>query len=348
MSKHYRKQNDCLNCAATVHGKFCGNCGQENLDLQEPFWHFISHSIGHYFHFDTKFFNTIVPLITKPGQLTLDYIEGKRTRYLQPISMFIFISIVYFLLTPIINPKDNTKAKAEEQEIIKANGINTLSEHRKKLYFLPKELKELSIKQINKAQLVYFSNLKKERQNYIIDSLKVLASKQKKSKEINGLIKDLRSAKVQSIKKETKKKEIPEIDKSDSYGTQEVLKKYGSKVFFMLIPIFAFFLMKNLRKNKKYYVEHVIFTLHFHSFAFLALLVGSLLNFISSHYLSSILSFIFIGIFTWYIYKSLKVVYQRTRGVIIRKMFTLGILYSISFGFSLWLIQLIVNNLPKH
>ena len=101
--KHYRIKKDCLNCGATVEDNFCTICGQENLELKEPFWHFIGHSISHYFHFDSKFFNTLTPLLTQPGQLTLDYIAGKRAIYLHPVSMYIFVSIVYFLVLSVTN-----------------------------------------------------------------------------------------------------------------------------------------------------------------------------------------------------------------------------------------------------
>lgn len=344
MSKHYRKQNDCLNCGATVHGKFCGNCGQENIDLHESFWHFISHSIGHYFHFDTKFFNTIVPLITKPGQLTLDYIEGKRTRYLQPISMFIFISIAYFLITSFLHPKE--KVKELDNKIVNINTIQTLSEYKKGLSILPEQLKDISLKQINKAQIEYFRSLTKERQNQITDSLNKIASKQKNSSEIKELINDLKNKGGLIESKNQSRK--TQIENSDLYTNKEILKKYGPKVFFVLTPIFAFFLMKNFRKDKKYYVEHVIFTVHFHSFTFITLLVNSLINFLSLNLISDLLGIVIFGIFVWYIYKSLKIVYQRSEGVTIRKMFTLGILYSISFGISLGLIQLIVKNIPNY
>uniref|UniRef100_UPI0040409E0C DUF3667 domain-containing protein n=1 Tax=Pontibacter sp. H259 TaxID=3133421 RepID=UPI0040409E0C len=56
------------------------------------------HSVGHYFHFESKFFKSIVPLLTKPGFLTKEYFAGKRASHLNPISMYISISILFFFL----------------------------------------------------------------------------------------------------------------------------------------------------------------------------------------------------------------------------------------------------------
>ncbi|MDA9555767.1 DUF3667 domain-containing protein, partial [Pelobium sp.] len=267
MSKHYRKQTDCLNCGANIKGKFCSNCGQENLDLHEPFWHFLGHSIGHYFHFDSKFFHTIVPLITKPGQLTLNYIEGKRTRYLQPISMFIFISIVYFLFTPLLKPRQE-----KEEKVVESKQIYRPEEYKKELEATPEILRSVADKSIKKQQISSFKALDSKRQTAIIDSFKTIAQKEKNPLELNQFIKELEQAKLAS--KSSSDTEVVELK------TKDIIEKYGSKVFFILTPIFAFFLMINFRKNKKYYVEHVIYTVHFHSFAFIVLLIANFFEFI--------------------------------------------------------------------
>ncbi len=98
MKKHYRTENDCLNCGAELQGKFCHVCGQENLQIKESFGHMMEHAISDYFHFDHQFFNTLKPLLFKPGFLTNEYMAGRRVSYLHPVKMYIFISVVYFLL----------------------------------------------------------------------------------------------------------------------------------------------------------------------------------------------------------------------------------------------------------
>src|SRR5476651_1803657 len=98
MKKHYRAENDCLNCGATLQGKFCHVCGQENLEIKESFGHMMNHAISDYFHFDYQFFHTLKPLFFKPGLLTNEYMAGRRVQYLHPVKMYIFISLVYFLL----------------------------------------------------------------------------------------------------------------------------------------------------------------------------------------------------------------------------------------------------------
>ncbi|RZJ48224.1 MAG: DUF3667 domain-containing protein, partial [Flavobacterium sp.] len=115
----YRRDHNCLNCGFHVEEHYCSRCGQPNLELKENFWQFISHSIAHYFHFDNKFFQTLKPLLTKPGKVTLDYLAGKRARYINPVSMYIFVSIVYFLVVSPPRAIEKTK-KETETDIAKA------------------------------------------------------------------------------------------------------------------------------------------------------------------------------------------------------------------------------------
>lgn len=50
-----------------------------------------------YFTFDSKIFKSYFPLIFKPGFLTIEYLQGKREKYIPPLRMYIFVSIALFI-----------------------------------------------------------------------------------------------------------------------------------------------------------------------------------------------------------------------------------------------------------
>ena len=52
---------------------------------------------------DSRFMRTIKPLLFKPGRLTRDYMEGRRFRYAPPMRLYIFSSIVFFLLAALLS-----------------------------------------------------------------------------------------------------------------------------------------------------------------------------------------------------------------------------------------------------
>lgn len=104
MEKDKLENNQCLNCETNLQSSyvFCPNCGQElrsDSNLKSLFSHFLSD----YFTFDSKIIRSIKPLITKPGFLTLEYLKGRRVHYIAPLRMFIFLSIIFFLILGISN-----------------------------------------------------------------------------------------------------------------------------------------------------------------------------------------------------------------------------------------------------
>ncbi|HEX6915670.1 MAG TPA: DUF3667 domain-containing protein, partial [Chitinophagaceae bacterium] len=92
-----RKEKICLNCSSVVYGRFCHICGQENVEPKESFWHLLIHFFNDLTHFDGKFFTTTRFLLFRPGFLAREYMRGRRSRYLNPIRMYIFTSAVFFL-----------------------------------------------------------------------------------------------------------------------------------------------------------------------------------------------------------------------------------------------------------
>lgn len=95
--KKLRSDKNCLNCGHEVEERFCSQCGQENLELNDSTIHLIIHYVQDLFHYDGKLWNTMKSLVTRPGLVAKEYLEGKRQRYLEPIRLYVFASTVFFL-----------------------------------------------------------------------------------------------------------------------------------------------------------------------------------------------------------------------------------------------------------
>lgn len=96
--KKYRSETDCLNCGAQVNGKFCSECGQENLEVRDGFFHLVGHFIADYFHYDSKFLRSMKLLFFKPGFLTKQYWDGKRGQYIHPLRLYFFVIVIGVLV----------------------------------------------------------------------------------------------------------------------------------------------------------------------------------------------------------------------------------------------------------
>ncbi|NOT38114.1 MAG: DUF3667 domain-containing protein [Saprospiraceae bacterium] len=75
--------------------KYCPNCGQENHSPRRPFFHYLYELIEGIFHLDNKTWLTIKTLFVRPGQITKDFIEDKRSRYSPPVRMYIWCTAFF-------------------------------------------------------------------------------------------------------------------------------------------------------------------------------------------------------------------------------------------------------------
>lgn len=88
----------CPNCQSTMSGNFCHQCGQETVLHPPSISEFFHEFIGHYVALEGKLWKTLKLLILRPGQLTLEYLGGRRVRYVQPLRVYLTFSLIFFAL----------------------------------------------------------------------------------------------------------------------------------------------------------------------------------------------------------------------------------------------------------
>jgi hypothetical protein len=88
--------SDCPNCRAVVSGNFCHECGQETVLHPPSTREFLHEFIGHYVALEGKLWKSLLLLLFRPGQLTLEYINGRRVRYIQPLRLYLTFSLIFF------------------------------------------------------------------------------------------------------------------------------------------------------------------------------------------------------------------------------------------------------------
>ena len=89
----------CPNCDTALRSedRFCPHCGQAAIG-DGSLKGFLEQFLGDYFTFDSKIIRSLVPLLFSPGKLTQEYLVGRRARYIPPLRMFIFLSVIFFLV----------------------------------------------------------------------------------------------------------------------------------------------------------------------------------------------------------------------------------------------------------
>jgi hypothetical protein len=88
----------CRNCGAELSGRFCANCGQA-ADVHVPSTRELLHeALEGITHSDSRLWRTLGLLWFKPGQLTQEFVAGRRAAYLPPFRLYLVLSIIFFLV----------------------------------------------------------------------------------------------------------------------------------------------------------------------------------------------------------------------------------------------------------
>jgi hypothetical protein len=89
----------CTDCGEPVSGKFCSNCGQPT-HVHRSLLHLGEELLHGVMHFDARIWRTLPLLLLNPGRLTREWIQGRRTRYVSPLALFLFtVFLMFFLLS---------------------------------------------------------------------------------------------------------------------------------------------------------------------------------------------------------------------------------------------------------
>jgi Protein of unknown function (DUF3667) len=87
----------CKNCGEPIQLAYCPRCGQ-SADVDVPTLKaFLDDAASAVFTYDSKFWRTLKPLVTKPGFLSVEYVEGRRVPYVNPMALYFWMQAICFL-----------------------------------------------------------------------------------------------------------------------------------------------------------------------------------------------------------------------------------------------------------
>ena len=114
----------CENCGAELQGHWCAQCGQPAIEYRRSFRYVVADLLNEFLNWDSKFFTTIALLVLKPWRLTNEFLAGKRVRYVNPLRLYLLASILFFFAVNYgakgihvdpskLEPKDRAELEAD-------------------------------------------------------------------------------------------------------------------------------------------------------------------------------------------------------------------------------------------
>ena len=265
----------CEDCGAELHGHFCSNCGQVAVDYRRSFRHVIADVAESFLNWDSKFTKTIGLLLLRPGWLTNQFVAGRRTRYLHPLRLYLLMSIAFFLAARFIP----VTAPTIDQTELTPEGRAKVEEAMKKMPNLPEDVRTEMNKALNEAAET------------------PAPTEPAAAKSLEGSPDAAPPTGPVPTGKPVKKNRLIVFDdhkgpqgpfevwmdrqvkaKLGEDGTKlqlftETLRSNISTMMLFCIPLFAFVLKILYLRQRRFYIEHLVYALHIHSFFYLAVLI---------------------------------------------------------------------------
>jgi hypothetical protein len=323
----------CENCGTPLTGHWCAKCGQPAIDYRRSFRHVIADVLDSFLNWDSKFFATIELLITRPWRLTNEFLSGKRVRYLHPARLYLLASILFFFAVTYwvksahLDPKRLTpEARAEITADLEKK--NLTPEQRanveKALKILPPEAAS-KIEQAIKRKETLTETPKTE------DA----PDEEPEAKKPDGALAEFENTDSPPNRFE-KWIEGRAKEKLGEHGTnlQLFLITMISNVPYMVlccIPLFAFVLKILYLRKHVFYIDHLVYALHIHTFAYLAIMLIVLATMGLNRSLPDVLAGWIVGalwtIFAVQILLSIRRVYRQSWFMTVFKFFAGGFVY---------------------
>jgi hypothetical protein len=227
----HQPASNCLNCGVAISGKFCHECGQEATLHVASAREFMHEFVGHYVALEGKLWKSLGLLVFRPGRLTLEYIQGRRARYVQPLRLYLTFSIIFFAVFKISGKEVATIDEAGHKP-------------RAEVHAEQKKVRETVREELRKEGVVTLGSADGAR-HWLESVSPALARKADKFGELSG--------------------------EEMGHQLQKAFFSYAPYAIFCLMPVFAFLLKVLYLGSGRRYGEHLLFALHSNAFAFVML-----------------------------------------------------------------------------
>ncbi len=283
----------CANCSEVLTGQYCGQCGQRALDRFISLWELLRDAVGDLFELDSRLWRTLIPLATRPGHLTVDYLEGRRARYMPPFRSYLVLSLIFFVVA-FFDPQQEfgilAEAPAGATEALPAEAADTPPEEQ------VDDCDDIDVGDLDDMPPWLAARLTPQRLRQLCERLHYDAGQQE--------------------------------------FLQRLLDNIGIALY-VLLPLMAFALKLLHPLSRRFYVEHLLFVVHFHAFVFLAMLLQLLLievvQWSGSDWGVLVLMLIPLYVLV-YLYKGMRRVYRQGRAITLFKYILLLLTYFASFA----------------
>lgn len=311
----------CANCETPLEGTYCHVCGQLAEDFHKSVWKLTVEAVESLLHLDGRLFKTLPALFRRPGQLTRDYLDGKRAYQVQPFRMFLVILLIAFFVGHAATKAGGHEVAAPEAtptitSRLVTPGDEAMAEFEREVMANP-----------DMTEAEKQTQLAAARGDWVAFS-RSLGADVKAKADVNAAAapkmegdgaEQLRSvqywfdARMQAVR-------------DDPARFALILEIWGHRVAILALPVSALMLTLLFAFNRRYYVfDHVIFSMHSLSFQLILLTAIMALGILTP------LAWWLLLLAPVHLYLHMKGTYQRSVIGTLARMFALWTMTTVTF-----------------
>jgi hypothetical protein len=292
----------CLNCGDPTVGQFCPACGQRKVDVRVSLRRMLREVMDDQLSVNSTLPRTLGALLIRPGRLTSDYVQGRMVRYIPPFRLYLVSSLLFFIVLSFVADPREIAMNEDGQAQLDSMRLSRIAD----------SVLLAHARRTGEDTVPLSKAVTQARARAPADELTIGVDPAKVPPLFRPVARRLKTA-------ETRLNAMPRREALRTLA--EAFEENAPIGVFVMMPLFAMILKILYVRRKRFYVEHFVFALHTHAFAFL---VGTAVLLMDSDPLEGV-------IFVWfmiYLFMALKRVYGQ--GVIrtFLKYTVLGLSYS--------------------
>jgi hypothetical protein len=261
---------NCRNCGAKLSGKFCSHCGQNESNTDLRFVDLMGELFRDFLAWDSGVWRTLAPLLFRPGFLTAEFLSGRKARYLPPLRLYLVISFFMFLLISMGSIEgaitiDRDLTDAEKNEAIGKMEVQLqagdMTEEQKST------IRKHTLNHLEKGIVTELDAVVPE------GNLSAIAGTEA---SIDFWDKGEKPAWATDLEKRFTTN-VKSIEQDPGIFVESFVERLPYMMF-LLLPLFAILVRICYFFSPFHYLQHLVFSLHYHCAVFLLLSAGMILN----------------------------------------------------------------------
>ena len=253
----------CPNCGTLKQGRFCAVCGQNDRDYLRSLFPVLYQILAETFEADSRVWRTLGALFLHPGLLSLEFSRNRRAHYLSPFRLYLFTSLLFFLVLSLTvdDPKQEDgpgliQVRVGDSEEDKADaianfGFDKLEANSEAIETLKRSLGEERASKIDQILARPASSV--PRMLLVNNAVGLAGGDEGLDEPIDLFVAG----------------QLVDVFHAPWPVVRDRFVGYLPVAMFLVLPLYALMLKVLFIRRHRFYAEHLVFSMHIHTIAFI-------------------------------------------------------------------------------